>query len=108
MATKVVRQSLDDAIVAARARLKLQAEEKLQVECSWIEHLGDESIMLKKFIQELYEIWITERPTQLAAALAFTSMFSFAPVIFIVVSIMGIFADEIEISTQMYQRLQSV
>jgi membrane protein len=64
--------------------------------------------MLKKFVLELYQIWITERPTQSAAALAFTSMFSFAPVIFIAISIVGIFADEIQVGTQLYQRLQSV
>jgi membrane protein len=64
--------------------------------------------MLKKFVQELYQIWITERPSQQAAALAFASMFSFAPVIFIGISMVGIFADEIQIGTQMYQRLQSV
>jgi len=64
--------------------------------------------MLKKFVQELYQIWITERPTQQAAALAFSSMFSFAPVIFIAISIVGIFADEIQVGTQMYQRLENV
>jgi len=64
--------------------------------------------MLKKFVQEVYQIWITERPTQQAAALAYTSMFSFAPVIFIAISIVGIFADEIQVGTQMYQRLESV
>jgi membrane protein len=64
--------------------------------------------MLKQFVHELYQIWITERPTQLAAALAFTSMFSFAPVIFIAFSVMGIIADEIQIGNQFYQRLQSL
>ncbi len=64
--------------------------------------------MLKKFIQEVYQIWITERPTQSAAALAFTSMFSFAPVIFIAISMVGIFADEIQVGAEMYQRLESV
>jgi membrane protein len=64
--------------------------------------------MLKQFAKELYQIWITERPSQQAAALAFASMFSFAPVIFIALSVVGIFADKIQISSQLYQRLQSV
>jgi membrane protein len=64
--------------------------------------------MLKQFVHKLYQIWISERPSQQAAALAFASMFSFAPVIFIAFSIVGIFADEIKIGTQFYQRLQNV
>jgi membrane protein len=56
----------------------------------------------------LYQIWITERPGLQAAALAFFSMFSFAPVIFIAFSMVGIFADEIQIGNQFYQRLQSI
>jgi len=64
--------------------------------------------MLKQFIKELYQIWITERPNQLAAALAYFGMFSFAPVIFIALSVVGIFADEIAAADQFYQRLSSV
>ena len=64
--------------------------------------------MLKQFVHELYQIWITERPGLQAAALAFFSMFSFAPVIFIAFSMVGIFADEIQIGNQFYQRLQSI
>jgi hypothetical protein len=63
---------------------------------------------LKKFVLELYQAWIAERPSQSAAALAFSSMFSFAPVIFIAISMVGIFADEIQVGAQMYQRLESV
>ncbi|GMR10418.1 MAG: hypothetical protein BMS9Abin28_1239 [Anaerolineae bacterium] len=34
-----------------------------------------------EFLKGLYRIWITERPNQLAAGLAYFGMFSFAPVI---------------------------
>jgi membrane protein len=63
--------------------------------------------MLKQFVREVYQIWISERPTQPAAALAFSSMFSFAPVIFIAYSVVGMFADRLDITTQFYERVQS-
>ena len=45
------------------------------------------------FIKEVYRIWVQERPTQLAAALAYFGLFSFAPVIYIAFFIAGIFVD---------------
>lgn len=62
--------------------------------------------MLKIFIKALYRIWIAERPTQLAAALAYYGMFSFAPIIFIAVSIVGLFVDQIDPASQLFQRLE--
>ncbi len=62
--------------------------------------------MLKQFVKEVYKIWISERPTQLAAALAYYSMFSFAPIIFVAVSIAGFFIDEIDPASQFFQRLE--
>jgi membrane protein len=64
--------------------------------------------MLKNFIKELYKIWISERPTQLAAALAYYGMFSFAPIIFIAVSIVGLFSKHIDPASQLFQRLEQV
>lgn len=64
--------------------------------------------MAKQFVKELYRIWIAERPNQLAAALAYYSMFSFAPIIFLAVSIVGIFIREINLAEQFYQRLESL
>lgn len=45
------------------------------------------------FVKDLYTIWITERPTTFAAALAYYGIFSFAPIIFIVFTIAGIFIN---------------
>lgn len=45
------------------------------------------------FIKEIYKIWISERPTQLAAALAYFGLFSFAPVIYIAFIVAGLFID---------------
>jgi membrane protein len=64
--------------------------------------------MLKQFVKELYQIWIAERPTQLAAALAYYGMFSFAPIIFISISIVGLFVKEINAADQLFQRLEAV
>jgi len=63
---------------------------------------------MKQFLKELYQIWISERPTQLAAALAYYGMFSFAPIIFIAVSIVGLFSKQIDPAGQLYQRLEGV
>jgi membrane protein len=62
--------------------------------------------MLKQFAKELYQIWISERPTQLAAALAYYGMFSFAPIIFISISIVGLFVKQIDVAEQLFQRLE--
>lgn len=64
--------------------------------------------VIRDFAIELYHIWITERPNQLAAALAYFSMFSFAPVFFLAYSIAGIFIDQISAANRMYTRLESV
>ncbi len=64
--------------------------------------------MFKQFVKELYKIWISERPNQLAAALAYYSMFSFAPIIFVSVRIVELFIREIDPASQLFQRLESV
>ncbi len=69
--------------------------------------MGSQQV-IRDFMTELYHIWITERPNQLAAALAYYSMFSFAPVIFMAYSIAGIFIDQISAANRMYVRLESI
>jgi membrane protein len=64
--------------------------------------------MLKQFIKEVHKIWTVERPNQLAAALAYYGIFSFAPVIFVAVSIVGFFIDEIDPASQFFQRLEAL
>lgn len=49
---------------------------------------------MKEFIKEIYRIWVSERPTQLAAALAYFGLFSFAPVIYISFIVAGFFIDK--------------
>jgi membrane protein len=63
---------------------------------------------LKEFAQELYRIWATERPGQLAAALAYYGMFAFAPVIFIAFWVAGLFIDQLSAVDQFYIRLENL
>jgi membrane protein len=63
---------------------------------------------MREFIAEVYAIWVSERPAQLAAALAYYGMFSFAPVIYIAITIAGIFIDELAMAGQLFEQLQKV
>ena len=60
---------------------------------------------MKKLIKGLYDIWLKERPAQLAAALSYYGMFSFAPVIFITLWVADLFLRGSQSSTQLYERL---
>ena len=62
---------------------------------------------LKEFFQKIYSIWVEERPGQLAAALAYYGMFAFAPVIFFMLWIAGLFLENISPADQFYTRLES-
>ena len=59
------------------------------------------------FFKEIYEIWISERPNQLAAALAYFGLFSFAPVIYIALSIAGVFVDQAAVLERFLNRLET-
>ena len=63
---------------------------------------------IKEFIQQLYRIWATERPGQLAAALAYYGMFAFAPVIFIMLWFAGLFFQQISAADQFYSRIENL
>ena len=63
---------------------------------------------LKDFGQEIFQIWVNEKPNQLAAALAYFGMFSFAPVIYFAYRIAGIFINEVAAGERFYTRLEAV
>jgi hypothetical protein len=50
------------------------------------------STSISAFLKELYRIWITERPTQFAAALAYYAIFSFVLVIYVAFAITDVVA----------------
>lgn len=60
------------------------------------------------FGKEVYQIWITERPSTLAAALAYYGMFSLAPLIYVAFSVAGIVLDEASVANQFFNRLENV
>jgi membrane protein len=57
---------------------------------------------LAAFLKEIYSIWITERPTQFAAALAYYALFSFIPLIYIAFTIADTFVARLSVSDQFY------
>lgn len=63
---------------------------------------------VRDFFREFYRIWIAERPAQYAAALAYYSMFSFAPVIFVAYTIAGVFIAELRLTDPQFQRLEGL
>jgi membrane protein len=63
---------------------------------------------IKNFIKEVSQAWVSERPNQLAAALAYFGMFSFAAVIYIAYQIAGIFINEAAAAERLYTRIEAV
>jgi uncharacterized BrkB/YihY/UPF0761 family membrane protein len=61
--------------------------------------------MILDFLKKVYQIWISERPTQLAAALAYYAMFSIAPVIFIAFSVAGVLLKNIAPTERVFEHL---
>jgi membrane protein len=56
-------------------------------------------------LREIYNIWITERPSQMAAALAYYGVFSLAPAIFIAFTIAGFFVNQAALMDRLFGRL---
>jgi membrane protein len=63
---------------------------------------------LKEFILAVYQVWVSERPSQLAAALAYFGIFSFAPVIYIAYRVASLFINEVAAGERLYTRLEAV
>ena len=59
---------------------------------------------IKDFVQEIFKIWVNEKPNQLAAALAYFGMLSFAAVFYIAYFIAGIFINEAAAAERLYTR----
>jgi membrane protein len=63
---------------------------------------------LIEFVKEIYLIWVIEKPNQLAAALAYFGIFSFAPVIYIAFRLAGIFINEAAAAERFYTRIEII
>jgi membrane protein len=68
----------------------------------------DKRPSLIEFVKEVYQIWVTEKPNQLAAALAYFGMFSLTAAIYLAFRIAGIFIDEAAAAEQFYSRIATV
>ena len=62
---------------------------------------------LKTFILEVYHVWVSERPSQLAAALAYFGIFSFSAVLYIAYWLAGLFIDEAAAAARLYERIEA-
>ncbi|MFC1997096.1 YihY/virulence factor BrkB family protein [Chloroflexota bacterium] len=67
-------------------------------------HFGN----IRKFVVDLASTWNEEKPSRLAAALAYYGMFSFVPVVYIVIKVAGIFINDQLLSQQIFARLTVV
>ena len=59
-------------------------------------------------IKEIYNSWITDRPSRLAAGLAYYGMFSLAPITYIALTIAGFFLDEMAVADRLYTVLNNI
>ena len=57
------------------------------------------------FGKEIYGIWISERPTQFAAALAYYAIFSFVPLIYIAFAITELVIERLSVEEQFYAQI---
>jgi len=58
-----------------------------------------------EFVKQLAQAWDEDKPARLAAGLAYYSLFSLAPLLFISISVAGIFIDEAQITEQLLTRI---
>jgi membrane protein len=63
---------------------------------------------LVAFLKQIYEIWISERPTQFAAALAYYAIFSFVPVIYITFTITELVVERLSVAEQFYAQIANL
>jgi membrane protein len=60
------------------------------------------------FLREIYGIWISERPSQFAAALAYYAIFSFVPVIYITITITELVVARLSVTEQFYDQIANL
>jgi len=61
----------------------------------------------RRFLKDLFQTWGSARSSQAAAALAYYGMFSFAPLIFVAITVAGIFLDELLTANELITRLEN-
>jgi membrane protein len=59
-------------------------------------------------LKEIYYIWMAERPSQFAAALAYYAIFAFVPVIYIALTLTNFFVAQLSVAEQFYAQVSDV
>ena len=60
------------------------------------------------FLKEIYGIWVSERPSQFAAALAYYAIFSFVPLIYIAFTITELVLERLSVEEQFYAQVANL
>ena len=63
---------------------------------------------IREFVGDLVSAWNEEKPSRLAAALAYYGMFSFVPVVYIAIKVAGFFINDQLLFQQIFDRLKVV
>jgi membrane protein len=63
---------------------------------------------IREFVGDLVSAWNEEKPSRLAAALAYYGMFSFVPVVYIAIKVAGFFINDQLLFQQIFDRLTVV
>jgi membrane protein len=63
---------------------------------------------LMGFLRDVYNIWVAERPMQLAAALAYYCIFAIAPIIYVTLAVAQFFLGEALSSDVLYSKVSAV
>ncbi|MEM9809048.1 MAG: YihY/virulence factor BrkB family protein [Cyanobacteria bacterium P01_D01_bin.56] len=61
-----------------------------------------------RLLQETFREWNNDKASRLAAALAYYTMFSLAPLLVIVIAIAGFFFDQADVQSQLTQQIQGL
>ncbi|TWU29732.1 YihY/virulence factor BrkB family protein [Bythopirellula polymerisocia] len=68
----------------------------------------NKSRSLRAFIAQLYKTYTLERPTHFAASLAYYSLFSLVPIIYVAITVAGLFVDNDAASDRLMDNIDSV
>jgi membrane protein len=60
---------------------------------------------IRSFLTDLYSTWNADKPSRMAAALAYYGMFSIAPMLYIALTVAGIFVNEAAIADRLFEQL---
>jgi len=70
--------------------------------------VNDKGVEIKAFLTHLFDEWGARRPARQAASLAYYSMFSLVPMIFIAITVAELFLGKLVSSEQLFLRIEQV